>query len=137
MAKYHGQKVFEGYLEPQDFVGFDSQTPLFGFVGATGYAAEQGGTSISFTIGQGILGEDGQDMGGQRAIIDTAQMNAMLGMLEAVKSGTVGKPHPHHQITPEQAVTIQNEFVEILSVASMLQANAAESRREGWEALAL
>lgn len=113
----------------QEFVIFDKSTPLMGFVGADNFAAEDNGKVVSFTIGEGITlqpeGEDQvADVGGQRGRISYIDLLTLQqSMVPAAIQGAPGKMHRTHQVTPEEALVLQDRFDIALGMAQIAQEN--------------
>lgn len=117
-----------------EFVRFDKGTPLWAFIGAKNYAAENGGDEVSFTIGAGVeFTPEGKDqaesLAGKRGVISALDLRVLQErMIPAVLGGSPGKQHRHHEITPEEALPIKDEFEIALGMAEILKADKQQDR---------
>jgi len=118
----------------REFIRFDKGTPLSAFIGAKDYSPETGGSQVSFTIGSEVeFMQEGaatpESLDGKRGIISTLDLNVLYNnMVPAVLKGAPGQLHRHHQVTPEEALVIKNEFDIALGMAEILRADATSER---------
>ena len=136
MPKYHGQSGFRGFHPTREFISCDKGTPLVMFAGASNYAVESNGHQVSFTIGEDVTinpegSEESVSLAGKRGIIRTLDLKVLLdNAIPAVLQGTLGKPHPFHQITPEEALQMKDEFDVALGMAEIARINDAEQKAD-------